>query len=253
MESQSFEDLRIKLRCAGHELVETGSTGVRVCPTPDSGIVVATYADITLFPAYRRHFFLCRPGAEAILTRAGGPCAPFRQWSELLVQMDAGPSRDLLAGPGAWALTRLINHDRVLIWAVGSGYWEQSYIDTQYELIENELGRRIDFSPWRKPLTAGTSQEAHYLSSQDEQFANVLAAYFLLSSYESFEIYLTDINCTEVYEIHHHDKVTASAPVVELHQQILQDLAGNSDLYEDVSGYHCAWDDEDDEDDWDDA
>ena len=90
-------------------------------------------------------FFICRPGAEAILIRAGCPFTLCRQWSELLVRMDGRQSRELLAGPGALTLAHLINHDPILIWGVGSGYWEQSYCDTQYEVIESELGRRIGF------------------------------------------------------------------------------------------------------------
>jgi hypothetical protein len=248
IESQSLDNLRVMLLSAGHELAEPGSTDVRVCPTPDLRIVVATQPDVTLYPAHRRHFFLCRPRAESILIRAGCPFTLCRQWSELLVRMHGRHSREVLAGPGTWLLSRLIKHDPILIWGVGSGYWEQSYCDSEYEVIENELGTRIDFGPWRKHLIEGTCQTTHYLSPQDEQFPHILAAYLLLSSYNFFEFYLANINCTEVYEIHHHDKVTASVPVPELKVQILKDLTANPDLYIDVSGYHCAWDGEEDED-----
>jgi hypothetical protein len=248
IESESLGDLRIRLESAGHELVETGSTGFCVCPTPDSGIVVATHPDVTLYPAHRQHFFLCQPGAEAVLSRVGCPSTITRQWNELLVRTDGGQSRDLLAGPGAWVLARLMNYDPILIWGVGSAYWERSRSDAQYELVESELGRRIDFRPWRNYLTEGTSPDAYYLSPQDKQFVYILAAYFLLASYECFEFYLTNASCTEVYEIHHHDKVTASAPAPESVQQILQILTGNPDLYMDVSGYRCAWDEEAEED-----
>ena len=98
-EYQPLTDLRTKLRGAGHGLVDTDSAGVRVCPPPDSRIVVATQADVTLFPAYRRHFFLCQPGAEAILARAGCPPTVCRQWTNCLPGWTAA-RRDLLAGPG---------------------------------------------------------------------------------------------------------------------------------------------------------
>ena len=101
--------------------------------------------------------------------------------------------------------------------------------------------------PWRKHLVEGTGQEAYCLNPGDDQFTDILAAYFLLSSYNFFEFYLTNTDCTEVYEIHHHDKVTASVfdPVSE--QELIRSLTSNPDLYTEASGYQCTWDDEDEE------
>jgi hypothetical protein len=246
IESQSLEELRQKLEHAGHRLVEEAASGVRVLPTTYSGIVVATQPDVTLYPEYRRRFFLCREDAEAVLTRTDCPPSLSRQWGEMLSRIHTAQSRELLAGPGAWALSRAAGHDPVLIWAVGSGYWERSYSETQYELIESELGRAVEFEPWRKHLLEGTTQEAYYLSPRDEEFTCVLAAYFLLSTYNNFEVYVTDDCCTEVYEIHHHEKVTASAPAPESLQRIRQVLTANPDLYSDISGYRCEWDGKED-------
>ena len=234
---------------SGHELYETTSAGLRVCPSPDTSIVVAIDADVTLYPAYRQRFFLCQPGAEDILTRAVCPVSIRQQWGELLVRLAPDQSRKLLAGPGAWTLTRLVQNDPILIWGVGSGYWEQSYRDTEYELIESKLGDRINFGPWRKHLTEGASKEAYCLNPGDDQFAVTLAAYFLLSSYNHFEFYLTNTDCTEVYEIHHHDEVTASIPDPDLRQQVLEDLIQNQDIYTDISGYQLRdeWENEDKE------
>jgi hypothetical protein len=240
----SLDDLRNILTAAGHKLVETGATALRVSPSPDSGIVVATQPDVTLYQAYRRRFFLCGPGSEAILSRENCPTALRLEWDEVLLRMDVGQSRDLLAGPGAWTLARLHNCDPILIWGVGPAYWEQSYCDSQYELIENALGRQIEFSPWRTHLIDGTSQNVYQLSPHSAHFAYVLAAYFLLSSYNFFEFYLADIACTEVYEIHHHDKVTISSPMPGRQQQTLRILAENPDLYIVADGYHCGWDEE---------
>jgi hypothetical protein len=244
--SRSLDDLRQKLKHAGHRLVDEAASGVRVLPTTNSGIVVATRPDVTLYPEYRQRFFLCREGAEAVLTRTDCPPSLSRQWGEMLSRTRTAQGRELLAGPGAWALSRAFGHNPVLIWAVGSGYWEQSYCESQYELIESELGRAVEFEPWRKHLLEGTTQEAYYLSPHDEEFPCVLAAYFFLSSYNHFEVYVTDDCCAEVYEIHHHDKVTASAPAPESLQRILQVLTASPDLYSDISRYLCEWDEQED-------
>lgn len=246
-DSLSLQEMRFNLESNGHQVEVADSGGLRVRPKPESSIVVALEPDVTLRPAYRQRFFLCQPGAEAILARNGYPVPHLRHWDELLGRMEPGPGRDLLAGPAAWTLARVAFHHSTLIWAVGSQSWEQTHCGTRYALIESQLGRRINFSPWRTHLTEGPSPKAYYLQLHNEQFAYVLAAYFLLSSYNFFEFYLTDPGCTEVYEIHHHDQVVASVATPKAEQELLRTLTMNPDLYTEASGYQCTWDDEDTE------
>jgi hypothetical protein len=237
-----LDTLRARLEVWGHKLEETGSADFRVCPMSDSSIVVAIQPDVALYPAYRRRYFLCRQGAEAILTRTVCPVSLQQRWYELLGRMKPGQSRDLLVGPGSWTLARLTCHKALLIWGVGDAYWEQSDWNKEYEQIENDLATRIDFTPWRKHLAEGTNREVYHLNPNEDRFAHVLASYFLLSSYNSFNFYITDHRCTEVYEIHHYDKVTASLPMPESLQEAYVTLKHNPDIYIDILCYENSWD-----------
>ena len=64
-------------------------------------------------------------------------------------------------------------------------------------------------------------------------------------SHENF--YVSDEAATEVYLLHHHDKVVASVPDQDTRKFLLEELVALSDVFEDWSGYRPVVDDEDEQ------
>ena len=65
-------------------------------------------------------------------------------------------------------------------------------------------------------------------------------------SQSCLDFFVADLDCREVYRLHHHGKVVVSIPDGSSRQKLLDDLAVHADLIEDYSGYTSDWDDDDD-------
>jgi hypothetical protein len=72
------------------------------------------------------------------------------------------------------------------------------------------------------------------MSTHGDEFVDLFAACFELTSWSCYNCFVADPDFREVYYVHHHDKVVASIPEAGLRRQVLQGLRFNPDLYEDV-------------------
>ena len=59
-----------------------------------------------------------------------------------------------------------------------------------------------------------------------------------------YDFFLADPAGHEVYQMHHHDKVVVSLPDGPARRELLAELAGRPDVFEDCSGYRSTADDE---------
>jgi hypothetical protein len=117
-----------------------------------------------------------------------------------------------VSGPFRWLIARLARFDHVLLWPADE---EQ---DSRFSLSSLDLRREKGCRAlWNAAV--GVS----------EGFSDVL---------------VSDVDCREVYRLHHHDKIEAYIPDGAARQEMLDGLARRPDLFEDCSGYMVEWDDE---------
>jgi hypothetical protein len=63
---------------------------------------VAVEPDVTLYPQYRRRFFLCRAEPGEVLRHLGCPKDSADSWLGLIHEQPPSDWRDFQAGPGSW-------------------------------------------------------------------------------------------------------------------------------------------------------
>src|SRR5690349_18297447 len=101
---------RRQLEARGHRVLNPSRetlTGFALCPDPDTVVTVANESDPTLYPQYRKRFFLCEPEPEQVFRVLGCP-EPYRTWwLELVAEQPPSYWKDFLAGPGSCLLSRL--------------------------------------------------------------------------------------------------------------------------------------------------
>src|SRR5262249_38735552 len=186
----------------------------------------------------RRRYFACSPDAGKILERGGCPNVLGRYLLTFLEQLGQGQGcyYDFLAGPGAWALARLGQCDRVLVWLAdfpGRPWWSA-------EELARTAGHLQAPLPFPSLLPgAGTSSRprAFLVPTQGEAFAELFVACALMASWDSRDCFIASASGEQVVLLHHHDKVIVSIPDRTSRPQTLRDLRNNPDLFEDVSGY----------------
>lgn len=239
-----IEELRACLIKNEHHLAISDLRNFSVCPESDISITLALQPDQTLYPERRRRFFLCRSDAEAIL--AGTRCSQStrQKWANLLLQIESGSTRDLLAGPASWSLGRFAPAGPLFVWADGSRWWDKSVCNAEYQGIEAELEKHMTFAPFKTHLSEGASRRAYSLDPEADYFLETFAAYFILSSNTFREIFFSNANFTEVHKIHHHEKIEIFIPNFELRQNVINQLCKSPEIYTDVSAFTCSWDDD---------
>jgi hypothetical protein len=165
------------------------------------------------------------------------------RWVELLAVQSEGYWRDFLAGPGSWLLSRLARFHEVVAWADRGLPW-----DLLDRTINQDWGVVTPVEAMR--FFAADGPEASVprrLSVDEERFADAVAACVLFASVGYRDCYLADNDAADVYLVHHHEKVVVSLPDGGAREELLNELRGAPWLFNDVSGYPSAMDDEDGE------
>jgi hypothetical protein len=231
----SFQELRVRLKQNDHWFgvgVGAEPCNLHALPKEESIITIALYPDDTLKEKYRQRYFLCEPDPEAILS--GPNCAQARHlWTEMLPRVTSGAHYDLLAGPAAWALSRLFRGGRTLVWTDGDVHWDDGAVDALKALFD----ATTDIVSWIARIRRSVGSCALFLDSNGDRFVEQFAACFLMVSLSCSNCFLATECCAEVYDIHHHDKVIACIPNAGVRYGVLLDLASAPDLFQDISGY----------------
>jgi hypothetical protein len=242
----TVDDLRNRLVRAGHRVPEEEGTprGTDVCPGPETYVTVGMNLDPTLKPAYRQRYFAC------YLLSEDDPVPVLRDepafaLPELLREAAAGSPADdrFLGGPVRWLLRRLVRFDSVLLWPAcrwpsPGGAFARAGLLEEVPLLRERL-------PADSPSLADVG--AVVLDLGREPDWRVLWEAANEVSQSIYDFFVGDLGCREVYRMHHHGKVEVAIPDGPARQEMLDELAGWSDLIEDCSGYDSGWDDEDDD------
>lgn len=242
MEAPSLDAWRQQLGSRGHVIIESNeSTGFQLWPSPDSIITVGIEPDGTLRAQYRQRYFVCAPEPEQLFRLFGCPEPHSSRWLEILSRQPEGYWYDFLAGPGAWTLTRLAQFPGVIAWSERGLEWSALDSDGHRKWGMDVPARAAPFfSGSRGPEAC----RPHYFSSDDEQFADVVAACCLFASVGTRDCYLADEQGAEVYLAHHHDMVVVSIPDKATRKALVQEVTEAAWLFEDVSGYASTMDDD---------
>ena len=194
---------------------------------------MAVDADPTLKEAYRdRYFIWVRDQDDSLVTDR----APVFALPESFAGLTAGKATgEFVAGPVRWLLARLAHFPRLLLWPDreyrppdGTGLVRPGILD-HLSRIRARLGQ------------VGSLAEAAgalVLEPHREDDAACFWEVAELVGWSSEDFYVSDEDTSEVYELHHHEKVVAIVPDQHARWLLLEELAALSDVFEDWSGYY---------------
>ena len=235
-------ELRNRLVLAGHAVLDGQEAicPIVVAPTPEAIVTVGMNLDPTLMPAYRCRYFACYLKSEEDPVPALRDDPSFALLEVARRVSMAYPGDDcFLGGPFRWLLRRIVRFDSVLLWPGN----RESNSNGLLGLPEEAP------SPRKEQSSNSLGQDetgAVVLDLKRESDWRILWQVASQVSQSSSDFFIADLECNEVYQMHHHGKVVASLPDGTSSQELLDELAGWSDLIEDCSNYISEWDDEDD-------
>jgi hypothetical protein len=239
------DTLRSRLVRAGQPAPDNEDTpcATDVWPTPEAIVTVAMNLDPTLMPAYRRRYFACclKSEVEPVPALRDEPAFALPEVARMIATEDQAEDR-FLGGPFRWFLRRIMRFDSVLLWPAcrepdSGGAFPQADLQGAPLL-------RAKLPPDSSGL-AGLGAVTLDLRREPDWRVIWEVATWVSHSFSDF--FVSDVECKEVYHLHHHGKVIASLPDHDSRQDLIEDLATWSDLIEDCSGYVSDWDDEDDD------
>jgi hypothetical protein len=248
-----IEELRTLLLSRGHRLQEPDDIPghLTIDPPEDVYLTVALQPDVVLFRLWRERYYLCKPDSRSILATANVPEDFQRRWESMLKGVMPGQPRAVIAGLATWTVTRLIRCDRVYVWPDKPFGLYEFYRDIACEQVSGALGSTVGSGPLRRHLDADPLVKAAVLDPKDPDFPFLIANYFLFSSQNFVEIYFTADDGSEVFQMHHHDKVVVSIPDATTRSALLAELSSNPALFTDASNNEFREEPEDmTEDEW---
>ncbi len=218
--------------------VDNSDSGcLALSPPEEIYLTVALRPDAVLFRRWRQRYFLCKPDPASILTRSS-IAEPFRQrWQLMLGEIRPPVNFDGLKALATLTFTRLFGCDRIFMWLKKPNRYYPDYRSEMYSQIEQYIGSTVGSGRWRRHLDTNPWSHALVLDPRDEEFPYLIAAYFLYSSNFFSEVYFSRDDVTEVYEMHHHDKLIVSIPDPFQRTEFLSFLTTNSAIFEDRSNY----------------
>jgi len=234
------EELHQRLVNHGHPVRSHGNSPTVVTdvrPLAETVVTVAVEPDGTLKPAYRERYFACRCDATDFPV---APNEPKLALPETLARVAGEESTQscFLAGPVRWLVSRLARFPRLLLWPDGE-YRSSDGNGLVHPELVSELPRlraRLDnVGPIGQPIGALVL----HLDWHEDAAVFWEVATLVGGSHENF--YVADVGATQVYLMHHHDKVVASVPDQHIRRLMLEELASLSHSFEDWSATTRPW------------
>jgi hypothetical protein len=223
-EELTITDWRTRLERKGHRILDTSlewpadsilnvdpaslprRIGWELLPGPETIVTVANEDDGD--PST----FECKPDARLCFRLFECPEGYRSHWLELVDQQPPGGYwQDFLAGPGAWLLCRLARFNKIVVWA-DTDLWDGGY---------QEWGIHV-LNPTRPFSTTSNSSQPYVVGTDEERFVDVVAAWLSNASNGAKECYMANLEATEAYLAHHHDKIVASIPDAETRRALLK-------------------------------
>lgn len=233
-------ELRARLLRAGHDVAHRSNevAGLDVWPSPDTIMTVALDLDPTLRPAYRERYFAC------LLEFETNPVPVIQFDADFAlpglfetIAVEQPVAERFMVGPFRWLLSRLSRH--LLLWPSRSDHGKSAFASVEVLEFCPELGH------WLR--AAGLPEAdvgAVVLDLADQADCRVLWKVASYVAQACDDIYVSDLQCTEVYRMHHHDKIVVSIPDPEARQALLHELMDQYDVLENCSGYSMPTDEE---------
>jgi len=234
------------LKARGHTFWSAEPVEAPIVVSPPLGIylTVGLDADGTLKPAYRDRYFSCRRNAadEPVLRHlpAFALSGPFATAAE------RDPGNNYFAiGPVRWLLARVRPFERVLLWPRGGFRGD----DGLGFLLTTGGGERTEQAPhlarwFQRHALEPARVSAVVLDLSDLGDCQVIWEAVNLVGGGTYDFFLSDAAGREVYQMHHHDKVVVSIPDARARRELLTELSGQADVFEDCSGYRSEADQE---------
>jgi hypothetical protein len=237
-------ELRERLLRSGH-YSEGLPNGVAAGPdlwSPDTIVTIALGLDPTLRRPYRERYFACLLESEA------NPVAILQFDPEFAlpgpfetIAAEQPVAEGFMTGPFRWLLSRLSRHHHLLLWPSRRA---QESGNSEYASGEclNDCPRLRDWL--RVAVPSGSEVGAIVLDMANKPDCQLLweVANNVAQSFHDF--YVGDLQCAEVYQMHHHDKVVVSIPDFAARQALLREAIDRSDVLEECSGYSSPMDDD---------
>jgi hypothetical protein len=241
--SLSVIELNSLLLRRGHRLWKRGEEdpeGVEVCPPSDVIVTVALNLDPCQVPVYRDRYFATLVDDDRFPLLG---YEPHFELPEPFLQAAAQERRSygaFMAGPFRWLIRRLMRFPRWLLWPEDQIRAMEHFVRDHWVL--EEMPRLSDWLQRNPPVppTAG----ALILNPTDRADSRVLWEVAEQVETSFYNYYVSDPDGVEVFELHHHSKVTISIPDENERRRLLNELSGYPDLLEDCSGYTSEIDDE---------
>jgi hypothetical protein len=219
------------------------ATGSNVWVSPDTIVTIALDEDPTLRRPFRERYFACLLESEANPV----PVLQFEPEFDLpghfeTIAAERQAAEGFMTGPFRWLLRRLVRHRYLLLWPT-----RKSPQSADKDFASSELlGNCPDLQQWLSAaVPTGGEVGALVLDMAERIDCRILwmVASDVAESLQDF--YVGDLECREVYQMHHHDKVMVSIPDPTVRQALVQNLIDRADVIGDCSGYASPMDEAD--------
>jgi hypothetical protein len=245
--SLTTTELNSLLAGSGHSLWRGNAEdreGVEVHPSPDLIVTVALNLDPCLRPAYRDHYFATWVDDDRFpligYEPSFDPPEPFTE----AAARERRSYGAFMAGPVRWLIRRLMRFPRWLLWPEDQIRAPDRFVRERWAL--EEMPRLREWLK-REPPVPPTAN-ALILNPADASDCQVFWGVAEQVEAGFYNYYVSDLEGAEVYQIHHHSKITISIPDERERRRLLDDLSGYPDLLDDCSGYTSKSDEDEDED-----
>ncbi len=233
-------DLHRLLHRQGHSFWETPPQAIDstdVSPPPEIRVTVAVEPDPVLYPEYRNRYFAFRAEDEDEPLLPCDAYFPLPEAFKMAAVHDPAVG-DLMAGPVRWLLHRLARFLRIMLWPMSTSltYTSSGWLPEVFGHIP-ELRQ---LHPQACP--PGEAAGAILLDQKNPADAQILWSVANHVSQTGDDYFVSDLDATEVYLLHHHDEIVVSIPNPETRNRLLDKLIGWSDVLNDYSGYISATD-----------
>jgi hypothetical protein len=229
----SFMDLKGRLNWQGHAIHESEGGSFSIIHNAKTMLTVSTELDPVLRKECRGNYFLCKPDAKAILAIVPSSQEMSSQWTQLIDQVNAVPEKDWLSGPGSWMLANLATSRVVYMWTVtGYPHREPCLRDIAEECRECQ-GIGVSIEHCAPQLVKGPV----LLQINNAQLTNAIGTLMLFARREDTNCFVTNEDCSEAYEVQHHDEIFVSIPDINRRARCVQVLLRHAELFADSSHY----------------
>jgi hypothetical protein len=214
----------------------TARAGTDVWPPPGIIVTVAAELDETLFPAYRKRYYVCRPDAEELpLLRADSRFALPQEFANAAKR--GRPQGQFLLGPVRWLLVRIRRLPQLLLWPESTCLQDLDEFPLEYLRAVPDLAARV-----RDVHRGQATVPVLALDTREEHDCSLLWSAAAAVDRACYNFYVADVCCQEVYLLHHHDKIVVSIPDPEARSALVEELKAYSEVLQDYSDYDSSMD-----------